>query len=426
MASTSTTETDNSPSNAKVDSRNGEYSEFEGLTNNGTDHQEIPDETSPQSSNFDDEARDRLKNRIIIISLTVAFTINYIVPNVELVRKYSEAAENDRYVRMTLSYMIAPIFITSLINLAWYIDDDLRDKDEGLPRASRRTWWIRGIALVLQMGTVLRFCQSLIYGYKAKKSIDSVKEKYSNKSDAMERDGSLLKSFTSFMQGVPQYALQLYILLEGGTPSIEKEGALWQLLSMGGSFLGIVWATVSCDRILSATSATKVKTDWIAIALLLPWRLFSIGSRLTILALFSTMFPVYFGLGCVAHYLLMFALIQRQKVTQHNERRGEVFLFLVGGLVFIVTDIMVKYERSYHKYILYYSIALVEGTAMMIVWYIYANNVEPMTKLLLPVGVGVSFFLGLLFLRIYYEYSHPKTPNILHVRSCCQQPIESA
>lgn len=185
----------------------------------------------------------------------------------------------------------------------------------------------------------------------------------------------------------------------------------------------ISWATVSCDRVLSSSTPEDMITDWRIIILLLPWRLFSIASRMTILSLFSTLFPLHFGLGCVAHYIIMYALIQRQKVTtSQNGTRGEVFLFLVGGLVFIVTDLLVKYDRSIHKYLIYYGIIFIEGLIMMTVWYVY-TDISGWYRDGIVIGVAVSFFLAMIFLRLYYEYTHPES-RACFFSQCCKNKMK--
>lgn len=364
----------------------------------------------------------QFKNLSLVIIFTALMSVNYIVPNVKLLVDYSGPAGNDRYVRMTLSYIIAPIFITTLINLAWYIDDDLIAKDESRKRASRKTWYIRIVCLVFQMGTVLRFAQSLYYGYKSKHTTGAEQTEYARKMSLMEKDATLLRSFTAFMQGVPQFALQLYILTQG-PKNMTSKGISWQLLSIAGSLGAITWGAVSCDRILGSTSPEDVISDWRVIGMLLPWRLFTIAARMTVLALFSTLFPVYFGLGCVAHYAIMYLLIQHQKVATHNGTRSEVFLFLVGGIVYIITDLLVKYERSYHKYLAYYGTIFVENSIMLVVWFLYADtSSSTAVRCGIVLGVNATFLVGLLFLRLFYEFRHPSAPRYCLSR-CCQDNL---
>lgn len=85
------------------------------------DDDDDPNDLEKWGKLSDTETLRRYKNIVILLVLTGFTVVNYVVPNVKLVLKYSEAAQNIRYVRMTLAYIIAPIFITTLVNLAWWV-----------------------------------------------------------------------------------------------------------------------------------------------------------------------------------------------------------------------------------------------------------------------------------------------------------------
>ena len=111
---------------------------------------------------------------------------------------------------------MVPTLVMTGISLRWYVLDA---REEGSPKISAWKWFTRTIFLLLQLGPILRYVDSLIYGLKFRrhKANKSEQKKYYQYMVYEDTDATMLRLFECFMEAAPQLVLQLYILARKST-----------------------------------------------------------------------------------------------------------------------------------------------------------------------------------------------------------------
>jgi hypothetical protein len=82
---------------------------------------------------------------------------------------------------------------------------------------------MRFIFLLLQLGPILRYFDSLMYGFKLRQHRDKETQKrYLQYMIYENTDATMLRLFECFMEAAPQLVLQIYILTKS-TPHEEND-----------------------------------------------------------------------------------------------------------------------------------------------------------------------------------------------------------
>lgn len=115
------------------------------------------------------------------------------------------------YFTLTTTFIIVPTMVMTGISLRWYVLDS---REEGAPQVSWLKWCLRVLLLFLQLGPILRYFDSLIYGLKFRRSKANKLEqkKYFQYMIYEDTDATMLRLFECFMEAAPQLVLQVYIL----------------------------------------------------------------------------------------------------------------------------------------------------------------------------------------------------------------------
>lgn len=115
------------------------------------------------------------------------------------------------YFSLTTSFIVIPTLVMTGISLRWYVLDA---REEGSPKISTFKWFTRTVFLLLQLGPILRYFDSLIYGLKFRrnKKNKSEQKKYFQYMVYEDTDATMLRLFECFMEAAPQLVLQIYIL----------------------------------------------------------------------------------------------------------------------------------------------------------------------------------------------------------------------
>ena len=84
----------------------------------------------------------------------------------------------------------------------------------------------------------------------------------------------------------------------------------------------------------------------------------------------------------------------------------EILFCFVLGAVYIFSFFNAKEERTRYKYLIFYTFCFCENSAMILIWFFYANS---SIWYYYPgiIGHYLAFFAGLFFMVIYYLYFHP-------------------
>lgn len=329
------------------------------------------------------------------------------------------------YFTMTIIFITIPTFVVTIISLRWYIVDS---REEGAPKVSLLTWFIRSIFLILQLGPVIRYIESLIYGLKFKLTNSKNKNerrKWFRHMIYEDTDASMLRLFECFMESAPQLVLQLYIvthkipqvtgqsnntsywagtIFEGqsffSTPFIQAMSIIASLISLSGSL-------VSYHQVLRMSIAEKKNMSWKGMTVQFFWRFFMIGSRVLALALFSSRYRWLIGIFCLLHWLMAFGWILSMKTCFCQNRCEEIGYNALLAVMFIFCYFNPVDSPTRWRYITYYVTVFLENTILLVLFYIHPDTSKLWFRVPAIVGHYSAFFLGLTFMILYYSLFHP-------------------
>ncbi|CAL1272079.1 unnamed protein product [Larinioides sclopetarius] len=312
---------------------------------------------------------------------------------------------------LTVCFIAVPSLAMTGFSLRWYLVDADEKK---LPEVSTTRWIIRIVFLVLQMGPLLRYMDSLYFGLKSNRSKSKIQEQvdYYKQMIYEDADATLLRLFECFMEAAPQLVLQLYIyaIAQADSPDFYTWTEVAQLLSMFSSLLSMSWALASYQRALRYSLEDKKNMTLCGSIVQVIWRFFDIASRVLALGLFASIFPNYFFIVCAVRYGVMFIWIRFMSTEFCDNKCGEFFYNVVLGVIFIFCYFNPKDSPTRRRFTFYYMVTFIENSALMCVWFIYcpAHVTYKYPAMFMQF---LSFVLGLVIMIIYYLLLHP-TKNI--------------
>ncbi|GFX05548.1 XK-related protein 6 [Trichonephila clavipes] len=312
---------------------------------------------------------------------------------------------------LTVCFIAVPSLTMTGFSLRWYLVDADEKK---LPTVSTTRWVLRIIFLVLQMGPLLRYMDSLYFGFKSNRSKPKIQDQVDFYKQMIyeDADATLLRLFECFMEAAPQLVLQLYIytLSQAASPNFYTWTEIIQLISMFSSLVSMAWALASYQRALRYSLEDKKNMTLCGSVVQVIWRFFDIGSRVLALGLFATVFPNYFFIVCAVRYAVMFMWIRLMGTEFCDNKCGEFFYNVVLGIIFIFCYFNPKDSPTRRRFTFYYVFTFLENSALMCAWFIYfpAHVSHKYPAMFMQF---LSFVLGLVVMIIYYLLLHP-TKNI--------------
>lgn len=108
-------------------------------------------------------------------------------------------------------------------------------------------------------------------------------------------------------------------------------------------------------------------------------------------------------------------------IKTKESRIMKFFFSTILGLVYIFTYLSPTEGQgaSRNRYLGYYSVFLVENVSAVAIWAITGYDQNKWYYLLLMIGSVAPFFVGILFMTIYYLFFHP---HITFKEDIPQQP----
>ena len=307
------------------------------------------------------------------------------------------------YFGLTISFILIPTLVMTGISLRWYVLDS---REEGSPKVSSKRWRLRVIFLLLQMGPILRYLDSLRYGFKFRNHKDKRKQKkYFQYMVYEDTDATMLRLFECFMEAAPQLVLQIYILAM--TPGQNDFLViLTQIAACVASLISLSWSLVSYQRSLRMSLPNKANLTWQGIAVQFLWRLCVIGARVLALALFAAIYSWYIGIACTLHAFIMFFWIVSMKTTFCENRCEELGYNAILAVMFIFCYFNPVDSPTRYRYIIYYTFSLIENSILMLFWFFKADK-NLWYRVPAMYGHYLSFFSGLVLMAAYYLMLHP-------------------
>ena len=331
------------------------------------------------------------------------------------------------YFIMTVIFITIPTLVVTGISLRWYIVDS---REELAPKVSTCTWIIRAVFLILQLGPVIRYIESLIYGLKFKlsKNDKSSRKKWFKHMVYEDTDASMLRLFECFMESAPQLVLQLYIVFHrqfvspAGTFATEMKTPLErsffqtpviQSMSIIASLTSLSWSLVSYHQMLRMSMPCKINMNWKGMIVQFFWRFFMIGSRVLVLALFSARWQYYVGIFCLIHWGMAFLWILSMKTCFCRSRCEEVGYNALLAVMFIFCYFNPVDSPTRWRYTIYYVTAFIENSILLALFFLQTDNRFLFLDLAGMSGHYVAFLLGLTFMVSCFLLHYISTYNRL-------------
>lgn len=345
------------------------------------------------------------------------------------------------YFGLTITFILLPSLTMTGFSLRWY----LMDADNlQLPPVPMWRWLVRLVVLMLQFAPVLRYIDSMRYGLKSRWA--GIAERKLDPNSAERRkalqkrityytlmvyedaDATLLRLFECFMESAPQLVLQIYILIKDPHASklLDKDSKLVDgdidtdvivkstilVVSVISSLVSLAWSLVVYHRSLRYTYPEKNNLNCSGSIFQFLWHFLSITARVIALSLFASIYPVWIGPVCAAHWLIMTSWLVFQRTQACQTRCEEILFCVVLGAIYVFSFFNAKEERTRCKYLIYYMFCFCENTALISIWFLYANvNLRPgeLNWYYYPgiVGHYLAFFGGIFFMVTYYTFFHP-------------------
>ncbi|XP_071238714.1 XK-related protein 6-like [Salvelinus alpinus] len=275
----------------------------------------------------------------------------------------------------------------------------------GTDRVRVASVWLWQITIhILQLGQVWRYIRTLYLGIQSHRMKEH-KEAQRRFYWAMMfeyADVNMLRLLETFLESAPQLVLQLCIMIQ------QNRAETLQCISSLGSLLSLSWVLASYHKLLRDSRDDQRSLSYRGALLHLLWRLLTISSRVLSLALFASLFHLYFGIFVVLHWCGMALWVVHGGTDFCMSRWEEVLFNMVVGIVYIFCWFNVKEGHTRGRMVAYYSVVLAENTLLTGLWYVYRDH-EETDSYAVPAlcGVYLSFAGGVLVMLLYYGLLHP-------------------
>lgn len=305
------------------------------------------------------------------------------------------------YFTWTLSYILVPMVITTLLGIHMYVSDR---KKENKKICSKFLW------LVVLCPFLFRYCKSLKYALISKhaerQNDYAMQKKYYKIMIEEETDIALIRIFESALEVAPQKILQISIYLAG-----EDKMTWLQFLTICGCFFTLTWCIVGYHKNIRTIQPDKEKISIIGIIVQIAWHFCIYVSRILSIATVASIFPLPTIIACSLHaFLIGFFIFFFERPVFCSETICHRIMFSWSiGIVFIFTYISLKDVRTRNRYAFYYILCAIENLIFIVLYFNYANAEFKQSIFFIPLCAisFLSFYVGIVFMLVYYVRLHP-------------------
>ncbi|XP_028318752.1 XK-related protein 6-like [Gouania willdenowi] len=337
---------------------------------------------------------------------------------------------------LTLFFVLVPSVLVQILSFRWFVQDYTGGglgEVEGLTKRGTVTlgclypgrdrlqlasiWLWQAIVHILQLGQVWRYIRTLYLGLMSRRQKEHQRQWYW----AMMfeyADVNMLRLLETFLESAPQLVLQLCIMIQ------ENRAETLQCISSLASLLSLAWVLASYHKLLRDSRDDQRSMSYRGALLHLFWRLFTISSRVLSLALFASLFHIYFGIFVVVHWCAMAFWVVHGGTDFCMSKWEEVLFNMVVGIVYIFCWFNVKEGHTRYRMVAYYVVVLAENTILTGLWYAYRDPALTDSYAVPALcGVYLTFAGGVLVMLLYYGFLHPATAHLQPspAASCCAQ-----
>ena len=293
---------------------------------------------------------------------------------------------------ISLVSIVTSLVTCQVLSAKWML------KQERYRNMSRRKFSILTLIHALGGGMIWRY--SLLF---APIQLDHVKQEM--------RNLCVLRMIHGFAESMTLLLIQTYIACIS-RDSVQEIN----VISMALSLFNVCWALASFTKNIRQHNVHRLVLTWIGVIFQFMWRLGTLTSRVLVLVLYSTVYTYWVFLVVILHWITMmlwvlsrYAAFYKTK-TERLSRLQEVGLSVFVSYIHIFCYVNLEEQSTKLKIVTFYSIMLVENILLMALWtlgeQVDVSHQVGWDRDDIFVAVSVSFFLGLVFMVIYYKYFH--------------------
>lgn len=196
---------------------------------------------------------------------------------------------------------------------------------------------------------------------------------------------------------------------------------VWQVLCILSSWFTVSWALVSFDRALRLSQHLDptLLPKCIGAFIQLVWRLLTVAARGLAFVMFASHFKGYLFVIVGGHWLLMLVWMCPLQTTYctfsykgkkyPNCFLEKLFRFL-GACIHIFCFFNLIGGHTRLRAVVFYTLVYMENVGMILAWYVKGHTEIPREHawyvIATIVMVFIGFFVGIVFMLIYYRYWH--------------------
>ncbi|KAI8486385.1 XK- protein 6 [Branchiostoma belcheri] len=300
---------------------------------------------------------------------------------------------------MTITFVLLPSIVLQLCSIRWYLQDRSKAPEPEKTGVFSCLW--RGLLHFLQLGTMWRCFQALMYGFRSRRD----HQRWYNLWLAEWTDVCLLRMFEAFLESSPQLVLQLYIM------QVRGQSDFLTVLAVGTSLASLSVALVSHHKSLREALPNAERITYTGVVLWTLWRLCTVSARVVAISLFASQFHWYTFAILGGHFLIMFVWRSCQDIKFYDSRVEQTGFNIVIAFVNIFSWLsMVQQSRSRYRATAFYALVYTENAVMAGLWYWKIQQAGQRPAYLKPalLLVYVGFFVGIIFMSLHYLFCHPK------------------
>lgn len=330
----------------------------------------------------------------------------------DLVMSYALYCRGDiKWFALSLSLILASLIASQIVSVRWYLraswrngileKGDVSTSTAESGTLTERKRIIRYLVISLhglQCGVLWRYFKLFI-------PIDLRFVKHE------VRELCLLRLVHAFVEAAPMLLVQLYFLWQSEQP---KEFSDLNMVSTVLSLFSVCWALASFSKNVRLHNIHRLVLTWLGVIFQFFWRLGTVWSRMTALAIYATLYGYWVLVVIGLHWMCMFLWLISPKHAFYGEQLPRVRKLVFSALVgFIYVFAFINLQESNHrqKMAIFYIIMFLENSLLVAVWLVGIWSDPPWYKTTVPLLVFSTFFGGLSFMALYYRYFHVRRLN---------------
>ncbi|XP_004280631.1 XK-related protein 9 [Orcinus orca] len=320
---------------------------------------------------------------------------------------------------LTVSFMLFGTLVVQCFSYSWFKDD--------LKESGQESQHCFLLLHCLQGGVFTRYWFALKKGYHVafkytSKTDNFVEEQIDPHKEVIDRvtDLSMLRLFETYLEGCPQLALQLYILLEHGQENFTQYAAI--MVSCGA----ISWSTVDYQVALRKSLPDKNLLNGPC-----PKLVYLFYKLFTLLSWMLSVVLLLFLNVKIALFLLLFLwflgiLWAFKEQTDFCASIGMEFIYrIVVGFILVFTFFNIKGQNTKCPMSCYYIVRVLATLGILIVFWSYPLSIFN-SDYFIPVSITIALtlLLGIIFLIVYYGTLHPNRSEETKLDEADGKPVQ--